>query len=361
MMKSRKISLSQAVPGMVAASDLFSKDGLLIMNKDTILTDKIITRLEFYSVLELDINIITSTEDATVILACDTYYEKLRKSESFKAFQMAYQQAIDGIKHSFEDIVTRKSAVDTDILLADARKILSQSSSGMEIINMLQCIRNYDDATFVHSLNVALICNIIGKWLHFTPEDLDTITLCGLLHDIGKLLIPSEIILKPAKLTKEEYTKIKTHSYLGFELLKNTMLDSRVKKAALLHHERCDGSGYPFAYQSDRIDSFSKLVAIADVYDAMASPRVYRGPLSPFEVMSIIESEGYKKYDPKYLITFMQSIAESYIRNNVRLSNNQIGEVVFINHSELSRPVIRVDNQFIDLSKQRNINIVSLA
>lgn len=361
MMKSRKISLSQAVPGMVAASDLFSKDGLLILKKETTLTDKIITRLEFYSVYDLNIYTITSPEDATTILGRDTYYEKLKKSESFKAFRIAYEQTVEGIRSSFEEIVTRKAAIDSDQLLAEASKILFHGSSGMEVINMLQCIRNYDDATYVHSLNVALICNIIGKWLRFTPKDIETITLCGLLHDIGKLLVPSDIILKPAKLTREEYTTIQTHSYLGFDLLRKQDLDPRIKVAALLHHERCDGSGYPYGYQGNQIDSYSKLVAIADVYDAMSSPRVYRGPLCPFEVMSIIESEGYKKYDPKYLLTFMQSIAESYIKNNVRLSNDQIGEVVFINQSELSRPVVKVDNQFIDLSKERSINIISLA
>ncbi|MDF2907382.1 MAG: hypothetical protein K0R34_2703 [Herbinix sp.] len=360
-MKIRKISLSQAVPGMVAATDLFSKDGLLIISMNTPLTDKIITRLEFYSVMELDIFTITSTEDALAVLESDSYYDKLRKSESFKTFQTAYQQTIHGIKNSFDNIVTHNKPIDCDQLIADTRKLLYQSSSGIEVINMLQCIRNYDDATYVHSLNVALICNIIGRWLHFNPEDLETITLCGLLHDIGKLLVPSEIILKPSKLTSEEYTTIKTHSYLGYELLKNQSLDPKIKKVTLLHHERCDGSGYPYGYQSDMIEPYAKLVAIADVYDAMASPRVYRGPLCPFEVMSIFESEGFKKYDPKYLLTFMQSIAESYIKNNVRLSNNLVGEVVCINHTELSRPIVKVDNEFIDLSRQRSISIIALA
>lgn len=360
-MKTRKISLSQAVPGMVAASELYSKDGLLIMNKDTTLTDKIITRLEFYSVIELHIYIITTCEDASILLERDSYYEKLSESESFKAFRKAYQQAIEGIKNSFEDIINNENTIESDHLLADISKVICQTSSHMEIFNMMQCIHNFDDNTYVHSLNVAIICNIIGRWLHFVPEDLETITLCGLLHDIGKLLVPSEIILKPTKLTKEEYSLIQTHSLLGYELLKDQELDNQIKNVALLHHERCDGSGYPYGYKGDLIDSYTKLVSIADVYDAMASPRVYRGPLCPFEVMSIFEAEGYKKYDPKYLLTFMQGIADAYIKSKVRLDNDMIGEVVLINYSELSRPVVKVDNQFIDLSKQRNLNIIALA
>jgi putative nucleotidyltransferase with HDIG domain len=360
-MKTRKISLSQAVPGMVAASKLYSKDGLLIMNKDTTLTDKIITRLEFYSVIELHIYIITCCEDASIILEQDSYYEKLSESESFKAFRKAYQQAIKSMKGSFDDIVNSENTIESDHLLADISKIICQTSSHMEIFNMMQYIHNFDDNTYVHSLNVAIICNIIGRWLHFTPEDLETITLCGLLHDVGKLLVPTEIILKPSKLTKEEYYTIQTHALLGFDLLQNQELDDRIKNVALLHHERCDGSGYPYGYKGDLIDSYTKLVSIADVYDAMASPRVYRGPLCPFEVMSIFEVEGYKKYDPKYLLTFMQGIADAYIKSKVRLDNDMIGEVVLINYSELSRPVVKVDDKFIDLSKQRSINIIALA
>jgi putative nucleotidyltransferase with HDIG domain len=360
-MQTRKISLSQAVPGMVAASELYSKDGLLIMKKDTTLTDKIITKLEFYSIIELHIYIITSYEDASVILERDSYYDRLKKSESFKAFQMAYQQTINGINHSFDDIVNGKHTFDSDHLLSDTSKILCQTGSNMEIFNMMQCIRNFDDTTYVHSLNVALICNIIGRWLHFMPEDLEIITLCGLLHDIGKLLVPSEIIQKPSKLTEEEYSTVQSHSQLGYELLKHQGIDERIQKVALLHHERCDGSGYPYGYPGHLIDSYTKLVSIADVYDAMASPRVYRGPLCPFEVMSIFETEGYKKYDPKYLLTFMQGIADAYVKSKVRLNNDMIGEVVLINYSELSRPVVKVDDQYIDLSKQRDIYIIALA
>lgn len=359
-MKTQKISLSQAVPGMVSASELYSKDGLLLIGSDTILTDKIITRLEFYSVTELCIYIITSLEDASRILDYDSYYERLKEQESFKAFQRAYQQAITSVKASFDDIVIQKKNPDRDHLLADISKIICQTSSCMEIFNMMHCIHNFDDNTFVHSLNVAIICSIIGRWLQFTPEELEIITLCGLLHDIGKLLVPSEIIQKPSKLTSEEYSTMQTHPLLGFEILRNQNLDYRIKNVALLHHERCDGSGYPYRYKGDQIDTFTKLVSIADVYDAMVSPRVYRGPLCPFEVMSIFEAEGYKKYDPKFLLTFMQGIADSYIQSKVRLSNDMIGEVVLINYSELSRPVVKVNDQFINLSKQRDLSITAL-
>jgi len=221
-------------------------------------------------------------------------------------------------------------------------------------------MREYDDTTYVHSLNVSLICNIIGKWLNFSTKDLEIITLCGLLHDLGKLLIPRNILAKPSKLTDDEFTLIKTHTIRGYKLLKNIPIDSRIKNAALMHHERCDGSGYPNGLVSHEIDSFAKLVAIADVYDAMTCARVYRGPLCPFEVINLFETEGYLKFDTKYILTFLEGIVNTYIHNNVRLNNHMEGEIILINKYDLSRPVIKCGDQFIDLSKHRDLYIEAL-
>jgi len=92
----------------------------------------------------------------------------------------------------------------------------------------------------------------------------------------------------------------------------------------------------------------------------MTCARVYRGPLCPFEVVSIFESEGYSKYDTKYIITFLEGIVQTYIHNSVKLSNDVIGEIILINKSELSRPIIKVGEEYIDLTKHRNLHIASL-
>jgi putative nucleotidyltransferase with HDIG domain len=359
-MNIRKILVSQALPGMMVAADIFTKDNHLIIAKDTTLTDKIITRLEFYSVFDLFIFDVSSNFQGEISIEKNTYFETIKKSESFRRFHMAYKSAVESFKNSLDHIVLEQKEIDTDQLLSDVSKILYQCDSNIELFNMLHCMRQYDDTTYVHCLNVSLICNIIGKWLHFNPKDLEIITLSGLLHDLGKLMIPSQIITKPAKLTEEEFSTIKTHTIRGYNLLKSKRVDPRIKHSALMHHERCDGSGYPYGFYSDQIDSFAKLVAIADVYDAMTSARVYRGPLCPFEVISIFETEGYSKYDAKYIMTFLEGIAQTYIHNNVRLNNDVTGEIVLINKLELSRPMIKSGDQFIDLYKHRNLYITCL-
>lgn len=161
-------------------------------------------------------------------------------------------------------------------------------------------------------------------------------------------------------MTDAEYSTIKTHTINGYQILKNRDIDQRIKYTALMHHERCNGSGYPNKFHSSNIDSFAKIVAIADVYDAMTSARVYRSALSPFEAISNFESEGLQKYDPHYIITFLEEIVLSYLGNRVLLSNHLEGEIIMINKQALSKPIVQVGKRFIDLSKEKDLTIVAI-
>jgi putative nucleotidyltransferase with HDIG domain len=360
-MNIKKILTSQAVPGMIVAADVFTKDNHLIIAKETPLTDKIITRLVFYSIIEISIYSLAPTNKVDLLQGSDTYYENIKKSEAFQRFHLAYINNVNSLKNTLDNFVKGQKDIEIQKLLDETKDILCRCDSNIELFNMLQCMRQYDDTTYVHSLNVALICNVIGKWLNFEQKDLEVITLCGLLHDVGKLMIPSSIITKPAKLTDAEFLTVKTHTLRGYNLLKSKPIDSRIKHSALMHHERCDGSGYPYGFYSEQIDSFAKLVAIADVYDAMTCARVYRGPICPFEVVSIFENEGYSKYDPKFIMIFLEGITQTYIHNTVKLNNGIAGEIIFINKMELSRPVIKSGDQFIDLTKRRELQITSLS
>lgn len=349
----------QAVPGMVIANDIYTQDQHLIMPKNTKLTDKGIIRLDFYSIYEFSIYS-DDALDAETELYESTFYEEIKRSESFKRFKQNYNVSLDNLQSSIESFSTGSKPVDPQELLLDVSKIISQCNTNIELFNMLHCMRQYDDSTYVHSLNVSLICNIIGKWLKFDEKELEILTLSGLLHDIGKIMLPPDIITKPDKLTEDEYSTIKTHPLRGYKLLKGTSIDSHVKYAVLMHHERCDGSGYPYGFHSDQIDPYAKIVSVADVYDAMTCARVYRGPLCPFEAVAVFENEGFLKYDPKYILTFLEGIVQTYLHNTVLLSNKMVGQIVFINKHALSRPVVMVGEEFIDLSKDRSIQILSI-
>lgn len=134
-------------------------------------------------------------------------------------------------------------------------------------------------------------------------------------------------------------------------------MDEHVKNAALMHHERCDGTGYPFGLTPIQIDPYAKMVAIADVYDAMTSTRPYRRALSPFKTIAIMEDEGLQKYDTQYVTTFLDHVVDSYINNRVLLNTGEQGEIVYIHKEKLSRPTLKIGDKFLDLSQSKDIEI----
>lgn len=352
-----RIRIDQAETGMVVASDVFTTNNQLIVTKGTVLNERMITRLRFYNIYGLFVE--QQRAEATTMKE-ESYIDALRSTQEFKKFNRTYVNTVNNVRDSFNDVLQGGDSFNIDKLLEDTNRILKEGRNSAHIMEMLHGIRDYDDMTFVHSLNVALICNIIAGWLKLSEEDTRILTLGGLLHDIGKMLIPREILTKTGKLSKEEFEIIRSHAMKGYQVLKDQPIDIRVKYAALMHHERCDGTGYPNGFRSEQIDDFAKIIAIADVYDAMTSNRQYRKAICPFDVVENFEHDGYLKYDPKYLILFMERIVQSYLHNIVRLNDGREGEVIMINKLSLSRPVIRCGNEFIDLSKNHELYIDSI-
>jgi putative nucleotidyltransferase with HDIG domain len=355
-MEAVRIRTDQAESGMTVAMDVFTSNNQLIIPKGTMLDERMITRLRFYNIYGLLIYKAEGEEN----IKEESYIDMLRSTVEFKKFNRTYVDTVTNVENNFNSVLSGTNGFNVDELLEDTDRILKEGRNGAHILEMLHGIRNYDDMTYVHSLNVSLICNIFAGWLKFSPEDTRALTLAGLLHDIGKMLIPKEIISKDGKLTDEEYKIIKTHSIKGYQALKDHPVDIRVKYAALMHHERCDGSGYPNGFVAEQVDDFAKIIAIADVYDAMTSNRRYRNAICPFDVVENFERDGFLKYDPGFLMTFMERIVQSYLHNIIRLNDGREGEVVMINKLSLSRPVIRIGSGFVDLSKEQKLWIEAI-
>lgn len=355
----KRVSTSELVPGMVTAEDVLNYSHQLVLPKGLILTDKTITKLTFYSILQVKV------EDEIVELGTSSFYvpsytDKLRQSPEFIKFKKEFEEDVNSFKSAINDVIERGAPIDVNKLVNHTLKILDPNATRPSVFDMLHCMREYDDATFVHSMNVSLICNVFARWLRLSDEDIRTATISGLLHDIGKTKIPDSIIKKPAKLTAQEYDIVKTHPQEGYRMLDNSSLHPSVRNAVLMHHERWDGSGYPFGLTGDKIDPFAKIVAIADVYDAMTSARIYRGPLCPFKAIAMFESESLQKYDPKYIFTFLENVVNTYLLNTVRLNNGVVGKIVYINKDHLSAPTIQTDNGFIDLSIHPELSIENI-
>lgn len=281
-----------------------------------------------------------------------THSQKVAASDEFHTFQIEYVQIVGLMKQTFTAAVQETHPIDTQLLLSQVADLFQSRKTIVEMFDMLYNMRTVTDSVYAHCLNVALISRMIGRWLHFERHELDVLTIAGLLHDIGKLLIPDEVLNKPGALTDEEFALIKKHPKLGYDILKRqTELDSRIAKAALMHHERCDGSGYPTGLTEDFIDNFAMIVGIADVYDAMTAARSYRAPLCPFQVISNFEKDGFQKYHTKYILVFLKQIASAYQSNRAILSDGRGCTIVMLNQNSLSRPIVQFDdNSCLDLS-----------
>lgn len=365
----KRVSLANLVPGMITAEDVFTYNNQLIVAKNTPLTDKIITRLEFYSIMSVRVHDEPAESGQTaspLVVPSEppkefkSYSEQIQASQEFKEFKANFEESIDSMKNSLNDIVKKGAPIDIKQSLEQTSKFFAGGKNNFSFFSILHNMRQYDDLTFAHMMNVSLICHVLAEWLHFSKDDVEMATLCGLFHDIGKLAIPDNIIKKPDKLTDEEYKIIKTHTKEGYDILANQKINDNIKMAALMHHERCDGSGYPLGLPGERINKFAKLVSIADVYDAMTAARVYRGPLCPFTVIEIFEKEGLQRYETEYILCFLENVVLTYMNNRVRLNDGREGDIIYINKSSLSRPMVKCGEDFIDLSKEKELSIVEI-
>ena len=376
-----KIKTSDLKPGMVTAESVKTKRGQELFPAGTTLTKQLISRMEFYSIDFACIDetsILTEEEIQAALQAAMAqklghstqevktvesqpevtspknevaYSQKVKRSKSFQEYSLQSSIVTKMLQDQLEGFVFEKQPLDFDDMLKAVKSLITPGQTVIQYFDMLHNLRSSDDSVYSHSLNVAMISRILGKWLKWTGSDLDSLVIAGLLHDIGKILIPPEILNKEGKLTDEEFEQIRWHPRAGYDLIKDLKIDSRIKKAALQHHERCDGTGYPMRVDEIMLDDFAMVIAIADVYDAMTAARKYRAPLCPFQVIREFERDGYHKYKTEFLLTFLRRIATTYQNNRVILSDGQAAKIILLNQNSLSEPLVQLnDGSCIDLA-----------
>ncbi len=387
IMASKRILTTKARVDMVTSEDVYTTDNQLIIPKGTVLTEDIIAALKDHSVFAIRVD--TGGDGGTPVLLDEQGQETMAEGTSgedlatepgileipeddgipntsetkeFREFESSFMESVDDLKNVFNSVVMKNEEIDTSLLLSDVKQVVSKGRNSFHILDMLHCMRGYDDVTYVHCMNVALLSNLIGRTVYpeISHEELEVLTLSGLLCDIGKILVPEEVINKSGRLTLPEYNIAKTHVFHGNNILKGLNLDPRIAEVAMRHHERCDGSGYPGGFRGDQIEEFARIVAIADTYDAMTTDRPYRPAICPFEVIHMFERDGLVKYDVKFLLQFLEKAAHAYVNTKVKLSTGETGRVIMINRKELSKPVVKVGNKYYDLSTETSIRIKSI-
>ena len=331
-------------PGMVLAEDVYGSNGDKLYSKGVKLDTRAIERIARHNIMA--VTIMEDVDYAT------THRDKIRLSSKFKKFRDAYYDNLDIYKGIVNEMISHRTKPPVDKLMDIYIRMASLAPTGELLLDYLVNITpDVENMLYEHQFNSALIASVFATWQKMSKNDLFTLIQCAFFYDIGKFLMPRKLLFKPSKLTDIEFEKMKTHTLMGFDLLNDCGMSGSVARAALMHHERVDGSGYPSRLKLEKIDSFAQYIAIIDAYEAMSAPKTYRHALHPFQIIENFEKDGYMRYDKDKLHSILYHIAQTQLDLTARLNNGQEGIITLININKISRPLIRLkDNTLLDLS-----------
>jgi len=323
----RQISLSEVIPGMLLARSILSNKGQVLLAAGIILTEQYIRKLNKMNLETLfiqdanyaDITIpeylsLETQQRALSILTATM--EKVNKGGTF---------SVNAVSHVASDIV---------------EELLTQN----DVVIHLTGIAIHDDCTLSHSLNCSIYSALLARSCGFTIPQIKIITCGALLHDMGKIEIDKLILNKPSSLTDDEFTIMKQHPTLGFNLLtkKRLELSSLVAHMAWQHHEKIDGTGYPRGLRGSKILSYARLLAITDVYDAITAHRPYRKAMNPEIAYNVILAGLGTAFDEDFGRVFLSKIALYTPGTQVLLSTGERAIVVSVPVNNPHRPKVRL-------------------
>lgn len=330
-------SLSNAV-GMRTSRDIFNDKGILLIPVHSLIVEEHLELLHKH-------NIQLTEEDVE-------YAEPVQYD-----VKKVLDNSVNKVTSIFDEIRMRKT-----VPLADIRKevlpIVNEACQESTLYSLFVNLQAKDDYTYRHNLAVGTFSTLLGGWLGLRHHEMLQLTTAALLHDVGKMLVPEDILNKPDVLTEEEFEEMKNHTIYGYNLLKETTgLHHNQALVALQHHERMDGSGYPYGITGDRIHLFSRIVAVADVFHAMTSHRVYRSASPFFEVLMQMEQDTFGPLDPRITKLFIQKLMSTLIGQQVELTDGRQAKILLLNSSDPIRPLVSVEGGYLDLSKDHSVHI----
>ncbi len=262
---------------------------------------------------------------------CSAEKEHQRIQEEFKEQRTRTRDMHDNVRLG--------QAIDDAAVRSTVDECVTSVLRNPDALLWMSKIREESEYTAEHSLNVCILAVVFGRHLGYGEKDLEMLGLCGLLHDIGKMRVPVEILEKPGKLSTKEMNMMKAHTVHGRNLLLSTpSIDPLVIDAAYSHHERIDGVGYPRKLSSEKISRFARIISIVDAYDAITADRCYSPARPTTLALKIIYEERGKQFDDELSLQFIKAIGLFPVGSIVELYNGEIGIVVETNPSRRHLP-----------------------
>jgi HD-GYP domain-containing protein (c-di-GMP phosphodiesterase class II) len=329
---------------MIIGQEVISTDGVVLLDKGVRLKATTIVDLFKWNIKSVYIE--------------DKENQPTEKSSSLSvvraSFLEEYTKTVEAVRQAFERIRHFN-----EVPIAKMQEIVEHTILVMVntvgVLYYLHEVQRHSDYTFQHSVNVAVVSGVLAKWLDVKNDEQRNLVMAGLLHDIGKLFIPLPILDKPSKLSFFEYEAIKKHPQEGHRLLEySKQLPRDVKLGILQHHERQDGSGYPYGFKGDEIHPYARVVAVADMYDAMTSDRTYRSRMTPLAAVETIADEMHNKLDTRVCLAFLNNMRDYLTGNTVLLSNGQRAKIVVVNDQSWTKPIVQTEEGvLLDLQREK--------
>lgn len=322
----RRIAVEHLRPGMVLAVTVYDEKGRSLLANGHILQESYIDRLLQLGVQAVfivderlqDISVVDMLSDEVKLKVCkalENMITEVQGGADYNAQQIRFL-----VGHILQDIVNRRG-----------------------VLSNIMDMRSYDDYTYMHCIKVCALSMVLGMGLNLSKQGLVEIGVGAIMHDIGKIFVPLQILNKPIGLNLHEYSEVQQHANHGFSILREYTNISLVSAhVAYQHHERYDGSGYPRRLKGDEIHIYARLVAVADVYDALTSNRVYRRAYLPHQAVEYIMAGAGTQFSYKVVQAFLQHVPMYPVGSIVRLTDNRVGAVVDVNQGLVGRPVVRI-------------------
>jgi HD-GYP domain-containing protein (c-di-GMP phosphodiesterase class II) len=346
----RYVTIAELDEEMIVAQDVFDQSGRVLIAAGKSLNREIINSLPRYSVARVAVQ-----ENVVPLITSDEIYQPVSLVGAEirgKLLECVGAAFADG--NAFPEVFSQ--------LERQVWQIIQELSKRSNVLIHLEQMDWMGDYLFVHSAHVGLFSIAIGMAMGLSRQELYLLGMGGLLHDLGKVRIDAEILNKETALSFREFKAVKEHALLGYNLLRtDESMDHRIMLMALQHHERCNGSGYPWGILGAQIHPLAKIVAVADVYDALTTDRVYRTKMTSSEAIQIIQAGAGIQFDEKVLQAFQKVAIPYSIGENVRLDNGLWGKVVRLNTSNLKRPWIQTQQGELNLLRETKLNIVGVA
>lgn len=339
------------------AQTVYNEHGQVLVNAGLVLTARMIRRLQ-----EIGIPYVYIEDDRTKDIQIKNPVSQETKREAISAIQETFEfmKSNENSKLNMYAHIGKNFSKVVSNILDDLR-------NHKEAISLMADAFSYDNYIFTHSLNVTIYSLALGLKLNLPKRNLEELGLGALLHDIGKTAIPLDILTKPSRLTDEEFAIIKTHTVHGFEILRHEPnIPLLAAHCAFQHHERMDGSGYPRGLKGEEIHPYSRIIGVADVYDACTSNRVYRKAMLPHEALEILYAGAGTQFEPKLIEKFRQAVVMYPNGLTLTLHDNRKAIVIRQNEYLNDRPVVRIIEENgkalsapyeIDLAKELNVTI----